>query len=167
MTNKLRTSGAPELAIEYIDRTQLVPDPRNSRVHNKGQLVRLQAAIEEFGFNAPVIIDESSHVIAGHARLIVAEKLGMYGLCNCGLRANVSTYHARRMIRCAPWRDWKEDLVAIARSDLWQAHPDRHSSGTRQRSHLARPSRRFTQRTEEDLVVSRGHVPIGRKYELQ
>lgn len=33
-----------------------------------------------------------------------------YGLCNCGLRANVWTYRARSS-SLGDWRDWKGDLV--------------------------------------------------------
>ena len=77
MSIKSKTSRPPALEIEYIDPAQLAPDERNSRIHTPGQLVRLQAAIDEFGFTAPVMIDETGHVIAGHARLIVAEKLGI------------------------------------------------------------------------------------------
>jgi DNA modification methylase len=65
------------LAIEYIKRASLIPDPGNARKHSKKQLVRLEAAIGEFGFTVPILIDNDLRVIAGHARLLAAEALGM------------------------------------------------------------------------------------------
>jgi DNA modification methylase len=55
----------------------LLPDARNTRKHPKAQLVKLEAAVRELGFNAPILIDEQNKIIAGHARLLVAETLGM------------------------------------------------------------------------------------------
>lgn len=77
MTPPLKAKRASELSIEYLERTLIVPDPRNARTHNKAQLVRLQAAIEEFGFTVPLIVDERNQLIAGHARLAVAEAIGL------------------------------------------------------------------------------------------
>lgn len=67
----------PEFLIEYLATSALVADPRNSRKHPKAQLVRLEAAIREFGLNVPILIDEQNSIIAGHARLAAAEALGM------------------------------------------------------------------------------------------
>jgi len=75
MSKKSKTNPATELKIEYLDCTKLVPDPRNSRQHNTGQLARLQAAITEFGFTAPIIIDEHNQIVAGHARHAVAKMM--------------------------------------------------------------------------------------------
>lgn len=75
MSKKSKTNPATELKIEYLDCTKLVPDPRNSRQHNTGQLSRLQAAITEFGFTAPIIIDEHNQIVAGHARHAVAKMM--------------------------------------------------------------------------------------------
>lgn len=65
------------MAIEYVAYKALVPDPRNTRKHPKGQLVKLEASIRELGLNSPILIDEDNKVIAGHARLMVAEALGI------------------------------------------------------------------------------------------
>ncbi|MDP3673768.1 MAG: ParB/Srx family N-terminal domain-containing protein [Novosphingobium sp.] len=53
------------------------PDPGNARKHSQRQLVRLKAVVAEFGFTNPILIDENCKVIAGHARLQVAQMLGM------------------------------------------------------------------------------------------
>lgn len=68
---------ALELEVEYLDRTTIIAGLRNARKHPKSQLKHLQAGIQEFGFIVPILIDENNQVIAGHARLAVAEMLGM------------------------------------------------------------------------------------------
>lgn len=65
------------LEIEYLSRASSIPDPGNARKHPKAQMVRLEAAMREFGLNVPIIIDEGQRVVAGHARLIAAETLGL------------------------------------------------------------------------------------------
>ena len=49
----------------------------NSRLHSKEQIDSLSAAIKEFGFNVPILIDESNIIIAGHARLAAAKQIKM------------------------------------------------------------------------------------------
>ena len=60
------------LRIEYVPADRLIPDPRNARKHGKKQIERLTAAIREFGFTNPILVDERSQIIAGHARLEAA-----------------------------------------------------------------------------------------------
>jgi hypothetical protein len=55
----------------------LVPYARNSNTHPEAQLAQLAASFREFGFTIPVLIDEADSIIAGHGRVIVAERLGM------------------------------------------------------------------------------------------
>lgn len=66
-----------KFVIEYLPREQLFPDPRNSRGHPKAQLSSLRASVSAFGLNVPILIDEDNRIIAGHARLTVAEELNM------------------------------------------------------------------------------------------
>jgi DNA modification methylase len=55
----------------------LIPYARNSRVHNDKQITQIAASIKEFGFNVPILIDETNQIIAGHGRLEAAKKLGL------------------------------------------------------------------------------------------
>ncbi|MDB5713595.1 MAG: methylase [Sphingomonadales bacterium] len=65
------------LELEYVDPAALVPDPRNARLHPKAQSARLIAAIQNFGFTNPILIDETNSVIAGHARRDAAVEIGL------------------------------------------------------------------------------------------
>ena len=49
----------------------------NPRLHNDVQIQRLINSLKEFGFTNPVLIDDDKNVIAGHGRLIAAERLNI------------------------------------------------------------------------------------------
>lgn len=53
----------------------LKPFPRNPRRHPEAQIVRLMRSIEKIWTN-PILIDETSTILAGHARLEAAKRLG-------------------------------------------------------------------------------------------
>ena len=55
----------------------LIPYALNSRTHSDEQVAQLAASIREFGFTNPVIVDEENNLIAGHGRLLAAQKLKM------------------------------------------------------------------------------------------
>lgn len=55
----------------------LIPYARNSRTHSDEQVAKIAASIREFGFLNPVIVDGDNGIIAGHGRIMAAQKLGM------------------------------------------------------------------------------------------
>jgi ParB-like nuclease domain len=57
------------LAITYRAVADLKPYPRNARTHSRKQVKQIAAAIKEFGFTNPVLIDENDQIIAGHGRV--------------------------------------------------------------------------------------------------
>ncbi|MBS1876613.1 MAG: site-specific DNA-methyltransferase [Acidobacteria bacterium] len=58
-----------------VDR--LIPYARNSRTHSDEQVAQIAASIAEFGWTNPILAGSDGIVIAGHARLQAARKLGM------------------------------------------------------------------------------------------
>jgi len=65
-------------APEFIDQTpvsKLRQYDKNSRHHSEQQIKSLAAAIQEFGFTNPILIDDEFCVIAGHGRLEAAKSL--------------------------------------------------------------------------------------------
>jgi DNA modification methylase len=64
-------------SIEYRSTDSLIPYARNSRTHNDAQVSQIAASIREFGFTNPILIDAESGIIAGHGRVLAAQKLGM------------------------------------------------------------------------------------------
>lgn len=58
----------------------LIPYARNSRTHSDEQVAQIAASIKEFGFLNPIIVDGDRGIIAGHGRVMAAQKLGMKSL---------------------------------------------------------------------------------------
>jgi hypothetical protein len=65
------------LKIAYRSPSQLRHHPRNAREHSASQIDKIAASIRSFGFNSPVVIDASGHILAGHGRVLAALKLGL------------------------------------------------------------------------------------------
>jgi ParB-like chromosome segregation protein Spo0J len=65
------------MKIEQIKTEKLIPYARNSRLHSQEQIAQISASIREFGFNNPVLIDKDHGIIAGHGRVLAAQKLGL------------------------------------------------------------------------------------------
>jgi len=65
------------MKIETIKTAELIPYARNAKLHSKEQVASIAASIQEFGFNNPVLIDADNGIIAGHGRVMAAEKLGL------------------------------------------------------------------------------------------
>jgi hypothetical protein len=63
--------------IELRSIRALVPDVRNSRTHSDAQVAQVAASIREFGWTNPILVDGEGVIIAGHARLLAARKLGL------------------------------------------------------------------------------------------
>jgi DNA modification methylase len=53
------------------------PNPHNARFHSTKQIGQIADSIRAFGFGAPVLVDETLTLIAGHGRLRAAELLGI------------------------------------------------------------------------------------------
>jgi len=53
----------------------LIPYAGNSRIHSEEQVNQIAASIKEFGFNNPILTDKDGGIIAGHGRLLAAQKL--------------------------------------------------------------------------------------------
>ena len=66
-----------DIQIERWPLDRLVPFARNPRTHTEEQVAQIAASIAEFGFVNPVLVGADGVIVAGHARVIAARKLGM------------------------------------------------------------------------------------------
>lgn len=64
------------LKIQYKLIADLIPYARNSRTHDEAQVAQIAASIREFGWTNPVLLDGNNGIIAGHGRVLAAQKLG-------------------------------------------------------------------------------------------
>lgn len=51
------------------------PNPLNTRTHSHKQIQKLKKSIQAVGFSAPVVVNEQSELLCGHARLEAARQL--------------------------------------------------------------------------------------------
>ena len=73
MTNIILPDGIPTWNIE-----DLVPYKYNPRTHTDAQIDQIVASMREFGFTNPILVDkETKEIIAGHGRLMAAQRLGL------------------------------------------------------------------------------------------
>src|SRR5271157_4902937 len=65
------------LVVERWPVDRLIPYIRNARTHTEEQVAQVAASIVEFGWTNPILVGADGVIIAGHARLLAARKLGM------------------------------------------------------------------------------------------
>jgi len=64
------------MKIQEVAVNKLIPYAKNSRTHSPEQVGQIAASIKEFGFRNPILVDGVG-IIAGHGRLMAAQKLGL------------------------------------------------------------------------------------------
>ena len=67
----------PADKVERRKVADLIPYARNSRTYSDAQVAQIAASIREWGWTMPVLIDEAGNLIAGHGRIMAAQKLGI------------------------------------------------------------------------------------------
>lgn len=55
----------------------LIPYAQNARTHSDEQIEQIVRSIREWGWTMPVLIDDAGGIIAGHARVMAARRLGI------------------------------------------------------------------------------------------
>jgi DNA modification methylase len=104
--------------IENVDRDpmRLRPWAANPRLHSKKQIDQLAKSIKTFGFTAPVIIDETESILAGHGRVLAAQKLGLRQI-PCRRLSGLSEVKKRALVladnKLALNATWDETLLAL------------------------------------------------------
>jgi DNA modification methylase len=63
--------------IESWSTESLLPYVRNARTHSPEQISQIAASIVEFGFTNPILAGSDKIIVAGHGRLLAAQKLGL------------------------------------------------------------------------------------------
>jgi DNA modification methylase len=105
---------------------QLKLEENNPRNHSPDHIQRLSRSLVTFGFTAPVLIDKNMKVIAGHGRILAAEKLGWSDV-PCLKLDNLTEAQAKayriadnRLAECSEWNErlLAENLSELSKLDL-------------------------------------------------
>ena len=68
---------AAALKVRMVKVAKLAPYAGNARLHPDWQVAQIAASIAEFGFCNPILVGGDGVIIAGHGRLLAAERLGL------------------------------------------------------------------------------------------
>jgi DNA modification methylase len=109
------------LQIEQISVKKLLPYARNSRTHSEDQIGQIASSIKEFGFTNPILIDADNQIIAGHGRLMGANRLQMKEV-PCIRLSHLTESQKRAYViadnKLALNAGWDDELLALEIKDL-------------------------------------------------
>ncbi|WP_298218129.1 site-specific DNA-methyltransferase [Halothiobacillus sp.] len=109
------------MEIELIKTGLLIPYARNSRTHDDAQVSQIAASIKEFGFTNPVLIDADNGIIAGHGRVLAAQKLSLE-FVPCIRLAHLSENQKRAYIiadnKLALNAGWDDEMLRLELAEL-------------------------------------------------
>jgi hypothetical protein len=121
------TSPAPTQAAWPADRPErralssLRAFARNARTHSDEQVAQIAASITEWGWTVAVLIDESGEIIAGHARVLAAQRLGLTDIPVIVARGWTDAQKRAYLIadnKLGLNAGWDEGLLKLELSDL-------------------------------------------------
>ena len=109
------------LAIQMVATARLIPYARNARTHSEEQVAQIAASIAEFGFVNPILVDKQHGIIAGHGRLLAAQRLGLAEVPVIAL-AHLSETQKRALViadnRIALNAGWDEEMLRLELVEL-------------------------------------------------
>ena len=109
------------LNIEYQEVAKLTPYARNSRTHSDEQVSQIAASIKEFGWTNPILIDEKDGIIAGHGRLMAAQRLNEANVPTIRLSGLTEAQKKAYVIadnKLALNAGWDEEMLAVEVEEL-------------------------------------------------
>ena len=111
----------PADKVERRKIAELIPYVRNSRTHSETQVAQIAASIREWGWTMPILCDEEGNVIAGHGRIMAAQKLGIEE-APCMTATGWSEAKRRAYViadnKLAMNAEWDNDMLALEFADL-------------------------------------------------
>ena len=107
--------------VQEVTLSKLKPYENNAKIHGAGQIEKLKASIEEFGFLTPCLIDRDFNIIAGHGRVMAAKELGMTSV-PCVFIDGLTEAQRRAYIlvdnKIGELADWDMNLLDLELQDL-------------------------------------------------
>lgn len=107
--------------IELWPPDRLVPYAKNSRTHSEEQIEKIAKSMQRFGFTNPILVDSKDGIIAGHGRLMAANKIGLAEIPVIVLDHLTDEERRAYIIadnRLAEDAGWDRDILADELADL-------------------------------------------------
>lgn len=121
MAKKPTESKWPADEIELRPVADLVPYARNARTHSPEQVAQVAASIREWGWTTPILLDEENMIIAGHGRVLAAQKLALANVPVMVARGWSEAQKRAYVIadnQLAMNAGWSEELLRVELEDL-------------------------------------------------
>ena len=122
----------PADKVERRKIADLIPYVRNSRTHSEAQVSQIAASIREWGWTMPILCDEEGNVIAGHGRIMAAQKLGIEE-APCMTATGWSEAKRRAYViadnKLALNSEWDDEMLRIELKDLGDMNFDLELTG--------------------------------------
>ena len=119
-------------SIKKVKTVDLIPYARNSRTHSDEQINQIAASIKEFGFLNPIIIDGENGIIAGHGRVMAANKLSIKEL-PCVDASHLSETQRRAYViadnKLALNSGWDDEMLRVEFQELQEMGFDLELTG--------------------------------------
>ena len=107
--------------ISMLATKDLIPYARNTRTHSDEQVNQIVSSIKEFGFTNPVLVDQDNMIIAGHGRVMAANKLKLDKVPTICLKHLTEAQKKAYIIadnRLALNAGWDEDMLKVELEEL-------------------------------------------------
>ena len=108
------------MKVENWPITKPIPYSRNPR-RNEGAIAKVAGSLKEFGWRQPIVVDTEGVIIAGHTRLLAAQKLGLSQVpVHIATDLSPQQIKAYRLAdnRVAQEAEWDMDLLKLELSEL-------------------------------------------------
>lgn len=119
MTKKQQPGNADNFVNLSVDALSLYDN--NARTHSGAQIDQIIASIKQFGFTAPIIVDENYMIMAGHGRYAAAKKMGLE-IVPCIVLRHLTPEQKRAYViadnRIAENAGWNRELLALELTEL-------------------------------------------------
>jgi len=117
----MSTSKSTSLRVEWWPIEKPLPYSRNARVCPEQAIAKVAGSIHEFGFKNPILVDAEAVIIAGHTRLLAAQRLELKTVpvivCADLSPAKVKALRLADN-RTALETSWDDELLAIELEEL-------------------------------------------------
>jgi DNA modification methylase len=142
---------------------KLIPYARNARTHSAAQVAQVAGSIAEFGFVNPILVGADNVIIAGHARLLAAKKLGMTEVPVIVLD-HLSEIQRRALViadnRLAMNAGWDDAMLQVELAALQEANFNLDLGFNEEELARLLAEQQQAGRTDEDATPEPPEVPV-------
>ena len=153
----------PADKVERRKVSDLTPYARNSRTHSDEQVAQIAASIKEWGWTVPVLIEPDGGIIAGHGRVMAAQRLGIAEV-PCMVADGWSEGQKRAYIiadnKLALNAGWDDEMLAVEFAELGEMGFDLGLTGFGEMELASLLADKTEGLTDPDAVPDAPEIPV-------